>query len=589
MFTLQKLIFSTTRIQNIKNLYYSILQGEANVTSDGIFLVPQSKISFNTYFNSFFESYWREYTALNKIKIKIEVQGKGTFNIFRDSQFNGCYELCKQDFETETMRSIIINLSLEDIIDDQGRLFIDLFAHEFCHIKSIEILSDQEEITKKLSIGICTFNREDYLYKNLLGLSNLAKEFNNLSKIYIVNQGNPFVNQDLINLLEQNAEIFQVHNQGNLGGTGGFTRTLYEAVKYNISDYHLLMDDDVIIDTNVIRTAFNFISTATKPIAVGGQMLDILRPNVLHEYGARVNSQGYIRPILHNINVSDYSQLYHFNKVTHIDYNAWWFCMIPTKAIKDIDLPAPIFIRGDDEEYGLRLKQNGIETVGLPGVALWHEPFYVKVGGWQTYYDFRNRLILANSYDNMKNESASRLFLRVYNLLLVHDYQSVKLILEAIKDFSKGPELFTESSEVIHSRVSKIAKDYAPKSIDVNFSPIADKDIKAKWGTNERRMNFAKQIALLSTLNFAKKSPIHLWDRHVNPQNVNCYPYIKSNGIQSYHYLYQPEKVLFRDLLKEIIETQKIYTTIIHSNKWNSITEYKKPKAWDNIFKKYVE
>ena len=49
---------------------------------------------------------------------------------------------------------------------------------------------------------------------------------------------------------------------------------------------------------------------------------------------------------------------------------------VPTERFRDdraIGLPAPVFIRGDDFEYGQRLARAGVPTVTLPGIAVWHD------------------------------------------------------------------------------------------------------------------------------------------------------------------------------------------------------------------------
>lgn len=586
MQSLQKVIFPLTGLQ--KSLYYVVVDGYVAQHQNSLILDEKSRVSFNSYFNSFYENYWRTYTKLSDLVIKFTLQGKGLVVIYRDSQNNGCYEVTNHHFDNPEFQDVIVSVA-EDVFESSGRIFVDIISDNESKVvlSSIEYLAENlQEEQKRLTVGICTFNRESFVHKNLSNLVELSKSFANLSKIFVVNQGDEFTNEKLLALLEQNSSLIQVVKQDNLGGTGGFTRTLFEAANSDVSDYHLLMDDDVIIDSKVIQTAFNFASNAKKPTAVGGQMLDLLRPNILHEYGGNVSDLGYITGLFHNLDVANMASLWHFNQVTKIDFNAWWFCMIPTQKIKEIDLPAPIFIRGDDQEYGLRLQKNGVETVGLPGVALWHEPFYVKVAGWQTYYDFRNRMILATTYDNMKNEPVSQLFLKIYRLLLIHDYQSVKLILQAIKDFSKGTALFNDSSDVIHARVAQLAKEYAPKAVKVNFKPMNDDKAQKRWDTKNRRINFAKQTALLSSLDFANKSPKHLWDRHVSPENVQCYPYVKSNGMQTYYYLYEPNKQIFRALLKEIVEAQQAYTKALKNNDWYQIRELKQEGYWHQIFHK---
>ena len=585
MNTFKKVLFPKSNIPKVKNLYLSTVIGNVFNHGEGIRIQRNSKVSFNSYFNSFYESYWNKYCELGKVYFTLRAAGSGRVMFYRDTTDNGCYEIFSKEFSSSNIdNEIDFELFFNDTFHDEGRIFFDIEANEQdILIKAIEFKSSIPA-KQRLSIGICTFNREDMLLDNLESVLALSKRFKNLSQVFVVNQGDEFKNPNLNEFFKNNLNLFKLISQGNLGGTGGFTRTLLEASKANISDYHLLMDDDVLIDADVIENAFGFASYSKNTIAVGGQMLDLLRPSMLNEYGCTVSNDGYISPIFSNIDVSNYPELARFNKVTKIDYNAWWFCMVPTKSIAEIKLPAPIFIRGDDQEYGMRLKKFGVETVGLPGIALWHEPFYIKVGGWQTYYDFRNRMILSASDSDMKSEKIDKLFLKVFRLLLVHDYQSVKLILEAVKDLSKGIDLFKENTVDIHDRVVKISKKYAPKSVNVSFNPQSDEQANKKWNKTERRVNFAKQIALLSSVNNSKKEVKHLWDRHVKPENVQCSPYVKSNGIQSYHYLYEPDKKVFKELLKEIVEAQLSYAYTIKLNKWKKIDSIKSFEYWSEIY-----
>lgn len=582
---IQKMIFPKTRIQSVRSMYYFPVHGDIRFLDDVLQLKEGAKISFNGYFNSFYETYWSQYTNLDmsQFTIKLVVDGKGLITAFRDSQSNGCYELATYNFDSSNFQEFIFKIDLNDLLLDVGRIFFDIAAERDTIVREVSIVSNQES-DKGLSVGLCTFNREEQFCKNLVNLVELAKTFKNLRKIFIVNQGDEFSNRELLDLISANPELIQVYKQGNLGGAGGFTRTMYEAIQDELLDYHLLMDDDVIIEKDVIETAFSFASLAKKPIAVGGQMLDSLRPHVLYEYGGLVDRSGYITSVMNNTSMEGFNNLYLFKNITKLDFNPWWFCMIPTQAIKELKFSAPIFIRGDDEEYGIRLKENGVETVGLPGVGLWHEPFYVKVGGWQYYYDYRNRFIMSSCYPNMKPEEPNVLFLKLYNFLLVHDYQSVKLILEAIKDYAKGIKLLTEDTETIHAKVSKIAKDYAPKSVTVEFKPKSDESIPPKWDTKTRRINFAKQTAKLATIDCSKKKAKHLWDRHISPQNVNCHPYVQSNGPHTYYYLFTPNKRLVRELLKEMAEARFLYTKAINNNDWHNIEKYKQEDYWRHVF-----
>ena len=56
-------------------------------------------------------------------------------------------------------------------------------------------------------------------------------------------------------------------------------------------------------------------------------------------------------------------------------FNGWWYCAIPAGVFREHGLPLPVFLGGDDMEYGARLFSRGVPTVSLPPVAVWHEPF----------------------------------------------------------------------------------------------------------------------------------------------------------------------------------------------------------------------
>lgn len=68
--------------------------------------------------------------------------------------------------------------------------------------------------------------------------------------------------------------------------------------------------------------------------------------------------------------------------------------MASKAQVERVGLPMPCLIRGDDMEYGVRLAQHDIPTVPVPGIAVWHEPFYLKLGSRLYYFKVRNRLTM---------------------------------------------------------------------------------------------------------------------------------------------------------------------------------------------------
>lgn len=146
-------------------------------------------------------------------------------------------------------------------------------------------------------------------------------------------------------------------------------------------------------------------------------------------------------------------------------YNAWWFCLIPTDAIRKLGLGVPFFIKYDDVEYGYRLARGGVRTVTLPGTAVWHEPFTLKddTTDWTLYFHVRNRLIFTAlmSADLPKKIQKRRLNAVIGDILkrdvlrnvLRRAYASAASAELAMSDFLKGPTILEEPLQEAVKRV----------------------------------------------------------------------------------------------------------------------------------------
>ena len=58
--------------------------------------------------------------------------------------------------------------------------------------------------------------------------------------------------------------------------------------------------------------------------------------------------------------LADRESLNIWNESFDLDYDGWWFCILPLAAIPKVGLPAPFFLHNDDVDYGLRLNAAGI-------------------------------------------------------------------------------------------------------------------------------------------------------------------------------------------------------------------------------------
>ena len=439
---------------------------DGNVVFDGVGIVklgPDSLLSFNGYKTSFYESYWSRFTNLNELEIQICGLGSIEISIIAELRHGGTRHLVTKTIALIPDRMATVGIPIERSPHRSGRIFFDIRTGKSkAELHSMAYATPQATIRPvHLGIAICTFNREPFVNKMMQKLMASPLFEAGAMTVTIVNQGASFKDELLISAAVGAVNGVRVIEQKNYGGAGGFTRAAYETVKANVATHVVFLDDDVEIDPGIFQTMSQFLGFAEKPIVVGGAMLDLYRPNVMYEAGALVEESNLIRANLHNIDLNQLGSISQLRTVIPCHFNGWWCCAIPVDALRKHGLPLPIFIRGDDMEYGIRLHEAGIETISLPPVSVWHEPFYAKPPNWLRYYDLRNRLIMASIHDEFVQLDAPTVILRrVIDSLLKHDYMHAALAIEAVKDYMAGPEVLAPAPDVIHQRVDAIAKRY---------------------------------------------------------------------------------------------------------------------------------
>ena len=131
--------------------------------------------------------------------------------------------------------------------------------------------------------------------------------------------------------------------------------------------------------------------------------------------------------------------------------------------VRDDNLPIPVFIRGDDVEYGLRNAKN---IIALNGICVWHEPFENKYSSAMYYYILRNRLI-----DNALHgrEQEPRSFIRVMrnwvkSEVYLYRYKNARLLLQGVSDYYRGIDWLKEQDSLPFDS-SSIPKYLSQKSL----------------------------------------------------------------------------------------------------------------------------
>lgn len=77
-------------------------------------------------------------------------------------------------------------------------------------------------------------------------------------------------------------------DQANFRGAGGFTRCILEGMHGHGATHVLLLDDNALVEPESVFRAATFFSLAREEFAVGGAMLDLMRPTWMYQAGASV-------------------------------------------------------------------------------------------------------------------------------------------------------------------------------------------------------------------------------------------------------------------------------------------------------------
>ena len=407
--------------ENRKLLYF---KGNADITEQGLHIVAGDTVDFLTYFNSFSVNKWKEYTNIKKLEINGKIFGSAEIEIYTIGK-NGKSlnkELISGDFS--------FCLDVENISGEI--LGIKVKASSKVIIKEITCLGEFTEWKpQKIGVVICTYKREQYVKATIDKLVKFSKKNPWLTTL-VVDNGST--------LEECETEYLRIIHNLNFGGSGGFTRGIIENLKTKINDYVLLIDDDIDLDTSVLERTYGLLCGLKddyKESFLSGAMLRMHTPYIQHENTA------YWRKIrLHSFgkdwNLTDNQVLINNEKIPDIDnqYGAWWYCCIPLERIEKIGLPLPIFIKGDDMEYGIR---NNRKILHLNGIGVWHEAFENKSSVLTNYLSDRNMLII-NQYS--KNCDRFTFFVAVIGRLLKRslkfDTESIKIFDLALNDMLKG-------------------------------------------------------------------------------------------------------------------------------------------------------
>lgn len=406
----------------------------------GFHLGAGDRLEGDTFFNAFFLEFWRKSARLKRVGLRCAAAGDLRLRVVGHLPNGDQRILAGWDHSGKhktSQRWVWKAGEGEDVL----RLSLHVEAAAGAVISDIAFVTDRPPWRPiRLAVGIVTHEREVLFAQTAQALADLSDRMPDLRRVHVINHGAAFGDESLRDLMQR--PLFRVVDQPNLGGCGGFARAMIEAMDAGDRATHLLlMDDDIVLDPRIVLRAATFAAHAVADVAVGGQAIELERPTRLQEAWGRLGSNWLPRMEGNNLDLTDRGALSFWDHSPDVHYNGWWFSMIPMRAVKSCGLPTPVFLRGDDIEYGLRLRAAGVPTVPLPGLGVWHASVRYKHAGLVQYYDLRNGLITAATHPELAPPPGTLHVLGwALHHLLVHRYRAAAASLMAVADFLDGPQ-----------------------------------------------------------------------------------------------------------------------------------------------------
>lgn len=412
-------------------------------------IIPKyDTVDFASYFNCLQVNNWKTKTYATSFKLKLQFKGKGTIEFteyYRNSKNINRNVLLEQLVESNEKTEIIIDIpdSSKDLVS------FSITALEDFSIYSASYLAEVPENkiqNVKISLVSTTFKKEAYIKKNIQLLKDYVfcdnSDIKNNIFVHIIDNGRT------LEPSEFNCENLKVYPNANVGGAGGFTRGMIEALSLKDKPTHvLLMDDDVLImPESLFRTYYllRIVKDEYKDNFVSGAMFDYdLREKQYEDIGYVHKEDGSYGPLKDRIDMYGIHELLlneEMSKRNQNDsYAGWWYCCIPTHMIEKNGLPLPVFIRGDDVEFSLR---NNAKFLTMNGICIWHVGFAGKFNAaMELYQVHRNSFVIqATSGICQDVDFLKRLKTLFWKELTRFAYNNAEQILDSIDDFMKGPE-----------------------------------------------------------------------------------------------------------------------------------------------------
>lgn len=500
---------------------------------------------FDTYFNAFDCEGWSRYSRVECVSLSLRCEHPCRVRLWH-------LDLDKAE-PAHTVQELMEEVSCQAVDEVQvigpfqlpasGIFAFEVMtdaAYNVCPITKAAWITPQEikQTPVEIGIGICTFKREAYVQRNLKRLrEELLEDSEALGyghiRVCVSDNGRTLTPVDA-----EDAQIRILPNK-NLGGVGGFTRTMMEHMHSDVMPTHiLLMDDDAVIFPASVERTWSLLSVIKpeyRSHVICGSLFREDLPGIQTESGARWH-RGDVESLGANIDMTDVANVISESREREIEYSGWWYSCIPVSQILTSGLPLPLFIHRDDIEFGLR----AAGFIRLSGICVRHEAFDNKMPGTMEYYDIRNLgIVNAMHYEDYSvREFDKQLLIMVLSNLVKFRYRYAMMNLKGAADFLKGAEAFLKKDgEAYHLSLKpfnyEMLSDEETRQLVKKYQA---KDFRTEAFKAKQQAGRMKRIRSLLTLNgtffpAADRKPVVTvpWPELSSLYKKRCVIYVDNN------------------------------------------------------------
>ena len=438
---------------------------------DSWLLCDKGEYDFCTYFNSLSVQKLKKYTNATRFFLHLELKGAaahvqqtegGVFSARPEpvaavtAEVPASKEWQTIDLELQSNDDTVL---VGFTITTEGQVAI----HNSYY--AVEYVNELHPVEFVLSTT--TFKKESFIENNIRlvkeQILGSGEEIADHFTMYVIDNGRTLDAEKLSD------EHVHIRPNQNVGGAGGFTRGMIEAMEQKPvpATNILLMDDDVAVSPESIKRTYNLLRLL-KPeyqdAMISGAMLNYEIGEDQWEDTGYMTPKGSFAPAKPNLRMTLFSDII-YNETFKVSrevqedkqrYAAWWYCCIPMNVIKENGLPLPVFVRCDDAEFGVRC---GKELITMNGLCIWHMSFHVRYNAAVERYQTTRNTMIAQCTTGFAPHSdfMHELHNNIRLELKKFGYANAELCLDAFEDFLKGPKFISQkgAAEASFMRANK--------------------------------------------------------------------------------------------------------------------------------------